>query len=195
MTRFCFLTFGLILFCLTISVAQAQLTVNPQIVRIKPSEFTPSPGCPRMPKRIVAYLEEEGCLLPLTERPGSKGSAFQINFGHKSYADWAVLCSKKGFSSIYLFRNGSTTNVSQFAKFPETEHVDGRGFFRRLGKTTSVSLTENNRSIFGNALFEIDTWGIDDVMPRRKQVVHYFHRSRILTLDFDLTAPTRNSGE
>lgn len=156
------------------------------VVRIKPSEYTPSPNCPTMPENIVKYLEEMNCLLPQPSyKKDSRGGAFQIQFAAPGQNDWAVLCSRNGSSSILIFWKSSTEKVSEFAKYPDKDFIGAGGYFRRMGKSTEKSLTENNVRLYGNIIPELNLWGIDEVTPKRKRIIYYMYKNQLVEMEID----------
>ncbi len=119
-------------------------SLEKKVKTIKPSKLKTSANCPKMPLHIVEYLEKSECLIPQADYIENTHNAFQIQFGKAGQNDWAVLCSKNGFSSVWIFLNDSTHNVSQFANYPDKDFVDANGYFRAIGKTTSKTLTDEN---------------------------------------------------
>ncbi|MET0753536.1 MAG: hypothetical protein ABWZ66_09190, partial [Pyrinomonadaceae bacterium] len=163
--------------------AEAKLP-DDKIVRIKPSEYTPSPNCPKMPANIVKYLEDMNCLLPQPSyKKDSRAGAFQIQFANPGQNDWAVLCSRGGVSSILVFWHSLTTNVSEFAKYPDKDFVDAAGFFRAIGKTARKPSNKYNINTYGDIFPELNLWGIDEQKPNRKQIIYYIYKNQLVVLE------------
>ena len=157
-----------------------------EIRTVKPSEFKFSDTCPKMPSNIVDYLEENKCLIPQSSIVKKDHNAFQIQFGRRGQKDWAVLCSKDGYSSIWIFWNSSTTNVSQFAKYSDNAFGNGNSFFRAIGKDTTKPLTEQNVRQYGEIIPFINTWGIDEQTPEGNFVIYYIYQKQLVVLQSDL---------
>ncbi len=154
-----------------------------KIKTIKPSEFKPSASCPKMPLHIVEYLEKSGCLIPQADYKKNNHNAFQIQFSKAGQNDWAVLCSKNGFSSIWIFWNSSIHNVSQFANYRDKDFVDANGYFRGIGKDTFKPLTKENLKRYGEIIPQINTWGIDEQISNRKGVIYYIYQKQLVVLE------------
>lgn len=161
-----------------------------RIKYIKPSEIEPSANCPKMPLHIVEYLEKSGCLIPQSDYIKNTHGGFQIPFGNKEQNDWAVLCSKNGFSSIWIFWNGSTSRISQFANYPDTAFINSGGYFRVIGKDTTKPQTKENLRLYGEIIPQINTWGIDELTPDREHVIYYIYQNQLVILESDLNLPS-----
>ena len=185
--KFFQLNFLLIIFC---SVCYSQNTVSgldrDNIKTIKPSEFQPSVNCPTMPLAVVNYLEKFDCLIPQTYFIKNHHNAFQIQFGGTAQNDWVVLCSKKGYSSVFIFWNGSTRNVSQFAEYLNEKFTNSGGYFRVIGKSTSKPLTSSNLKLYGEIIPQINTWGIDELTPKDGRLIYYLYRNQLVVLESDI---------
>lgn len=153
-----------------------------KIITIKPSEFKPSANCPKMPLHIVEFLEKSDCLIPQSDYIKNTHNAFQIQFAKTGQNDWAVLCSKNGFSSIWMFWNSSIRNVSQFASYSDKDFINANGYFRVIGKDTSKPSNEENLKLYRNIIPQIDTWGIDEQTADGAGVIYYLYQNQLIEL-------------
>ncbi len=165
---------------------------NHNITELKPSEFTPSAKCPKMPKQIVSYLEQLNCTIPQSYFIKNHHNAFQGEFTRRGQYDWAVLCSRNNTSSILMFWNSQTKNVSEFAKFPNKDFrraIDGHGgygYTRTIGKDMLKNLSKTDDKLYGDVFAKIDYWGIDERTPDRKYVIYYIYNNQLLVLENDI---------
>ena len=88
------------------------------VKRLLPGDFK------QLPTSVVKNLERRGCRIPQSYGVKKKHNVISGNFFRRGQKDWAVLCSRKGVSSILIFPNGLTKNVSEIAKSINAENND-----------------------------------------------------------------------
>ena len=76
-----------------------------RIVRLSPTAF------PELPRNVVRELHRRGCTIPqpYTNR---KANVIRGEFAKPGQTDWAALCYCKGTLGLYVFLNGSDTDVA-----------------------------------------------------------------------------------
>lgn len=158
-----------------------------QVIRIKPSDFSLSPHCPKMPRQVISYLETKNCTIPQSYRVKNNHNAFEGEFFRKGQFDWAVLCSRNEISSILLFPNGSTDEVQEIAQMPDIDFVqpiDGKGtlgFIRLISKPNAQLLSQRYNNPSEPIVFEHN--GLDTVTVQKKILVYYFINDMFIVLD------------
>ena len=75
-----------------------------RIVRLPPAAF------PGLPAGIVRALQRRGCTIPQEAFSKERNNVIRGAFVKAGQADWAVLSSVKGISTILVFWNGSEKN-------------------------------------------------------------------------------------
>lgn len=71
-----------------------------EIQRLPPSVFT------KLPSRIMAALEEQGCTIPQVYDEAQPSNVITGSFADPHQVDWAVLCSRNSKSSLLVFWGG-----------------------------------------------------------------------------------------
>ncbi|GAB4274227.1 MAG: hypothetical protein Kow0092_29640 [Deferrisomatales bacterium] len=81
-----------------------------------PAPFQSPLDTPGLPRPVASALVEAGCRIPVSsERP----SAVRADFSGDGAADWAVLCSREGVTTIRLFWGGSARCPAVLAPVPD----------------------------------------------------------------------------
>lgn len=152
------------------------------IVRLSPRSF------PDLPEAIASFLEREGYSIPQCYLSEGPANVISGAFAKPGQLDWAVLASKEGASSILVFWNGATENVSPLASTPDDnfmQHVGGMG---RQGFSRCIRAVDRE-FILGHAetngspeVPQIDHEGIEDAFVGKASVVHYLHGDTWLRL-------------
>jgi hypothetical protein len=152
-------------------------------LRLPPASF------PRLPKNIVRYLQGRGCTVPQSYLSGEPHNVISGEFARRGQADWAVLCSRGGESSILVFWRGSTKSVSEIAKAPD------RGFLQTVSEGGKVAFSRAIEAVGRDYILRhykayggrkppplLTHQGISDAYVEKASVVLYYHRGRWLEL-------------
>jgi hypothetical protein len=135
-----------------------------KIVRLPAERF------PNAPEKVRKLIEEQGCLVP---QPGDRVRAGEapVNvasgaFAVKGQLDWAVLCSRKGRSSIIVLWGGAARCESPFAEDPDKLYLQSRGgdlidYSREIGAASPAVIRSTYR-ILGETPPKVSHDAIDD---------------------------------
>jgi hypothetical protein len=144
---------------------------------------------PELPKNIAEYLRTEGYAIPQSYWPFTLHNVIQGAFASPGQKDWAVLASKNESSSIIVFWNGSTENMTLLATRPDSRYKQYLGedigvyFSRVISTVDKTFIVKHNESYTPtNELPPIDHEGIDDYFLEKGSVVHYFYEGKWLKL-------------
>lgn len=143
-----------------------------------------------MPTPIVEDLEARGCTIPQSDVGSRPQNAIQGRFYRPSQTDWAVLCSRKGESSLLVYARGSASEVEELARREEEftfdvleDGVTRFGFDRMISPVGKRYILEHHSHHEGPGeppptpdLPPIDHEGIDDAWPEKASIVRYWWR-------------------
>ncbi len=151
------------------------------IVRIAPNSFT------QLPKSIINDLEKRHCTIPQSYIQNSKHNVISGEFKRKGQKDWAILCSKNRASSILIYWNGSSSNVSSIASSKDEGHLqtigdDKIGFSRVIDVVGADYIIDHYKAYGGTRPPKITHNGINDAFAETASVVLYLHRGKWLEL-------------
>ncbi len=151
-------------------------------LRMAPSAF------PDLPAAIRADLEQRGCTIPQPFTAKHPANVIKGRFTSADQVDWAVLCSRRRTSSIFVYRGGTTTTVLELASEPDRQSLqvidgDGRiGYARALTVADVKYLRNRQEGSGGPMLPSLDHDGIKDNFIEKGSVVWYWHGGRWLKL-------------
>ncbi len=157
------------------------------VIRIKPAEYSLSPHCPKMPKQVVRYLEEQNCTIPQSYRVKNHHNAFEGEFLREGQHDWVVLCSRNKISSILIFPDSTPSEIQQIAQIPDNEFIQpidekgNLGFIRFIDKPNKFLLAKRHNN--SDESIEFTHNGIGTLTLNRKFIVYYFHNDMFIVLD------------
>lgn len=152
------------------------------VKRILPAEFK------ELPTSIAKNLERRGCTIPQAYGVKRKHNVISGNFFRRGQKDWAVLCSRKAVSSILIFPNGLTKNVSEIAKSADSgylQDMEGNGtmgFSRLIEAVNAKYIYDHYKTYGGRKPPKISYQGINDAFIEKASEVHYFHQGKWLKL-------------
>ena len=152
-----------------------------QIRRLSPTAFS------QLPRGIAHDLRSRGCQIPQTFASTKPHNIIRGQFVKGGQNDWAVLCSIREVSAILIFWNGSGEHVSEIAKQPDKDWLQGTGndqigYSRQITAVGKKYIMEHYKAFQKPRLFYIDHEGIDDAFLEKASVVHYYHRGKWLVL-------------
>ncbi|MGH9844917.1 MAG: hypothetical protein ACREEM_39880 [Blastocatellia bacterium] len=152
-----------------------------KLIRLPPSAFR------ELPPEIVASLEKRGCLVPQYWRDRPPHNVIKGEFLRKGRKDWAVLCSRKGSSSILVFWNGNTQSVSEIAGSKDETYMQTDGgtnlvYSRYISPVGRTYILDHYRSYEGPKPAVITHQGIDDAFMGKGSTIHYRYRGKWLEL-------------
>jgi hypothetical protein len=139
----------------------------------------PVSSFPQLPDVVARKLDGMGCMIPQTFAAHGPENVISGSFEMKGSADWAVLCSVHGVSSLYVFFESDLSRAMALRHQPDSLWLGtelGRDYGSAWGITTHparLMLPADNA----------DHDGIEDAFVDQSSVVHYFKEGRWVTLD------------
>jgi hypothetical protein len=122
---------------------------------------------PEIPPAIVNTLNNRGCLIPQTYQAHRPENVIHGSFERPGSADWALLCSVKGYVSLLVFfANASPTEPIVLATASNSDRLQPHDLSGQLGFN----------------------WGIDSASPQRIRDAQAAMVHRPSTLDHDCIA-------
>jgi hypothetical protein len=154
---------------------QKQQPEPAKIVRLKPAEF------PELPAAVREDLERRGCLIPQTFAAKHPENVISGKFRDGSGGDWAVLCSRAGFSSVLVFWSGSAQMPDELAESRDMDSIqtyDRSGVFGYSRLIITAPPSEIGKREGNKQLGPFDHDGIDDGFLEKGSAIHYFRRGQ-----------------
>ena len=152
-----------------------------EIRRLPPSAF------PELPAVIRGELDRKRCTIPQADGYPKPHNVIHGSFIGKGQSDWAVLCSQGGESTILVFKGGSIESVSQLAKGPDKDLLQGVGegkigYSRMISPVNGGSIVRHYREYGGPKPPPIDHEGIEDAFVGKASVILYYYKGAWLRL-------------
>lgn len=153
---------------------------NAAVKRLPPSAF------PQLPGAVRSHLQARRCLIPQTELEPAPHNVISGAFARPGQRDWAVLCSRNGFSSILVFWNGHVDSVAELAHFPDNTFLQGaasgkteysRGI-NAVSKDYILSHYQGYKESGAPKPPPLRHQGIDDAFLGKASTVHYYYRGK-----------------
>ena len=170
-----------LLFIAEVKAQDQWIVADKKTVRLDPKMFS------QLPKTIISDLTRRRCTIPQSYiQPGSH-NVIKGEFKIKGQKDWAVLCSRKGVSSILIYWNGSIKNASSIASAEDKDFLQGIGgdeigFSRVLGVANAKYIDDHFKAYGGTTPPVIAHNGIINAFAEKASKVLYRHRGKCLTL-------------
>ena len=142
----------------------------------------------QLPAAIVESLEGRKCLVPQTPYIKKPHNVIRGSFTGARRSEWAVLCSRRGTSSILVFRADSAKLVAEIAAARDENYlqdIDGKGtlaFSRVISAVGKDYILEHYEAYGGPKPPPITHQGIDDGRIECCSEVWYFYRGKWLKL-------------
>jgi hypothetical protein len=139
------------------------LSVSDSLIRrLSPNEF-------HLPESISIYLNRERYTIPQTFISYENHNVIVGSFRNREQRDWAVLASRNHSSSILVFWNGSPSDMSEIALYPDSLSIrnlivsesipeDSIGYIREIKKVSEhiVALTADQSKSISSLLITHD---------------------------------------
>src|SRR5262249_8311023 len=160
---------------------------QPQFIKA-PIRRLPPRAFRQLPTAIVETLEARKCLIPQIWFNKTPHNVIRGSFTDAKQNEWAVLCSRKGTSSILVFRADSAKLVAETAAAKDEafqQDVDGRGtlgYSRAISAVGKDYILKHYEAYGGPKPPSITHHGIDDAFAEKASVVRYFYRGKWLEL-------------
>jgi hypothetical protein len=141
----------------------------------------------QLPAVIVESLEARKCLIPQYHYDKTPHNVIHGSFTVAKQKEWAVLCSRRGSSSILVFRADKAKFVAEIAAANDDQYLQGDGqdklyYSRVISPVGKDYILEHYKAYGGPEPPPITHEGIDDAFAEKASVVRYFHRGKWLEL-------------
>jgi hypothetical protein len=152
---------------------QSQFIKAP-IRRLPPGAFH------QLPTAIVERLEALKCSIPQYPYNKKPHNVIRGSFTGAKRNEWAVLCSRRGTSSILVFQADSAKLVAEVAPAKDEafqQDVDGRGtlgYSRAISAVGKDYILKHYEAYGGPKPPPITHHGINDAFVEKASVVRYF---------------------
>ncbi len=152
------------------------------IRRLPPSSFK------ELPDEVRDELNRRRCTIPQSYAFKRPHNVISGEFARRGQTDWAVLCSKRGISSILVFWNGSADSVATIAPQKDEYQIvrdfdSGKAVFSRAIDVVGKKYIDvHNAGIGVWVPPKIDHQGINDAFLEKASEVYYFYRGKWLKL-------------
>jgi hypothetical protein len=161
----------------TVAASPQKTADDGDTVRLSPDAF------PGLPISVHTELKRRGCTIPQIYFPKDPSNVVKGHFTTNSQMDIAALCSRKAVSSILLFRNSSTSNISELAPAPDSQYLQdvGQGqigFSRYLAPADSKYIQQHAEIDGGPKPPPIDHEGINDIFVEKGSTVWYWYNGK-----------------
>lgn len=158
------------------------LKADQEIMRLSPAVFR------ELPRRLVRKLLTLKCAIPQAKEIPERHNVISGNFSRANRIDWAVLCSRKGSSSILVFWGGSANSFSEIAKAHDRaflQTIDGGGtigFSRKISPVNGAYIVKHYHDYGGPKPPPINYQGIDGGFLGKASAIHYYFRDKWVQL-------------
>jgi hypothetical protein len=153
----------------------------------------PPSAFPELPKTIRKRLETLGCAVPQVAGEAKPQNVVHGSFARPAQTDWAVLCSRAGKSSIFIFWEKPTTCSSELAIEDDSNYLQGDAeghlvYSRQILNANSKKILQYAHALSqdGNGKApdnpRLDHAGIEDIFVGKASEIHYCSHGKWQTL-------------
>lgn len=144
------------------------------VVRLAPAAF------PELPGVVRDELTRRGCLVPQTFAAKQPENVISGKYRDGSSRDWAVLCSREGYSSVLLFWNGAAQSVEEFARQKDTDYMQphANDFYEYSRRITTAPPERVRKKKENRKLGPFEHDGIDDAFVGQGSLIYYFRQGQ-----------------
>jgi hypothetical protein len=156
--------------------------IKASIQRLPPRTFR------QLPAAIVENLEARKCLIPQYPYIKTPHNVIRGSFTGAKRNEWAVLCSRRGTSSIMVFRANPAEMVAEIAAANDENYLQDLdepgtlGYSRVISAVSKDYILEHYKWYGGPEPPPITHHGIDDAYAEKASKVRYFYRGKWLEL-------------
>jgi hypothetical protein len=148
---------------------------------------------PELPKTIRKRLETLGCAVPQVPAEAKPQNVVQGSFARPAQTDWAVLCSRAGKSSIFIFWGKPTTCSGELAIRDDSNYLRGNAeghlvYSRQILSADTKKILQYAQALSqdGNAKApgnpRLDHAGIEDIFVGKASGIYYCSQGKWQTL-------------
>lgn len=157
----------------TVVIGQAHSVLTYRIRLLPISSF------PQVPPLVAQQLNQKGCMIPQTYEAREPENVIQGSFEKPGSKDWAVLCSIKGITTLYVFFQSDLAHPTPLRHQPDNQWL-GVEWSLDYGSAWGIA-TRPARMIPPRGSANHD--GIEDSHIEQSSTIHYFDNAHWSTLD------------
>jgi hypothetical protein len=141
----------------------------------------------QLPAAIVESLEARKCLIPQYPYVKTPHNVIRGSFTGAKRNEWAVLCSRRGTSSILVFQSDPAKLVAELAPAKDDTYLQGdeqgKLYFSRIIDAVGRDYILKHYEAYGGPKPPpIRHQGINDAFAEKASTVRYFYRGKWLEL-------------
>lgn len=145
----------------------------------------------KIPEKVKKASIAKNCLVPQSFLSTKPHNVVQGHFANSKSQDWAILCSKKGKSSIYIVWEKEKACPSEIATTEDSnyvQHINEQGqknilaFSRYLSAASKATILKHQKEYGGLLPKSLDHQGIDDSFVEKGSLTYYCEKGKWLTL-------------
>ncbi len=134
----------------------------------------PLSSFPQLPSAVAQDLDAKGCMVPQTYEAHEPENVIRGSFEKPGSRDWAVLCSVKGMTTLYVFLGSNLTSPIALRQQPDTAWLGhdwannpsfDYGFAWGISTMPADVMPRKDR---------LDHDGVEDAFVEQSAVVHYY---------------------
>ena len=134
----------------------------------------PVSSFPQLPALIARELDAKGCLIPQTYEAHEPENVIRGSFEKSGSNDWAVLCSVKGITNLYVFFGSNLAEPIALRSQADSKWL-GKDWSQDYGSAWGIS------TMSADVMPRVDQFdhdGIEDAFIEQSAVVHYYVKGR-----------------
>ena len=146
----------------------------------------PISSFPDLPAAVARELSRRGCMIPQSFEAKQPENVIHGAFRAAGSSDWAVLCSSRETTTLYVFFDGDSGPPMALRSQPDSAWLGAEPGSAVSGSAWGISVRSAAELRATPALrrrITMDHDAIDDARLERSQVIHYFDGSRWVNLD------------
>jgi len=141
----------------------------------------------QLPTGVVESLEARKCMVPQYPYNKKPHNIIRGSFTGAKRNEWAVLCSRRGTSSILVFRADPAKLVAVVAPAKDDSYLQsdehGKPYYSRIIDAVGKDYILKHYEAYGGPIPPpITHQGINDAFAEKASVVRYFYRGKWLEL-------------
>lgn len=141
----------------------------------------PVSSFPQLPSEVSRELAAMGCMVPQTYEARGPENVISGAFEKPGSEDWAVLCSVRGVTTLYVFFQSDLDHPAALRHQPDSEWLGRDGAWAQdYGSAWGI---ETHPLRVMRAADRADHDGIEDAFVEQSSTVHYYRDGQWTVLD------------
>lgn len=166
-----------------VRVPAASSSDSIQILRYS-IRLLPVSSFPQLPSQVAAWLTNKGCMIPQTYLAHGPDNVISGSFEKAGSSDWAVLCSVKGTSTLYVFFGSNLSKPIDLRSQPDNLWLGiDPAWMSDYGSAWGIA---TRPSVVMPRQDNLDHDGIDDTnLNQSTTTTHYYNDGHWTVYDFE----------